>query len=79
MAQETNKEPMELALAWVCAQKNVSTVIVGTKTQDYISIMAKAGDFDLSKELFDRLTSLSDSFPMVKKGRRNPPENIDLC
>jgi aryl-alcohol dehydrogenase-like predicted oxidoreductase len=78
IAKETNKGLLELALAWVRSQENVSTVIVGAKTQDYISIMAKAGDFDLSKELLDRMTSLSDSFPMVKKGRRNPPENIDL-
>ena len=79
IAQETDKEPIEMALAWILAQENIPTVVVGGKKEDYISIIAKAGDFVLSKELLGRLTSLSDSFPMVKKGRRNPPENIDLC
>jgi aryl-alcohol dehydrogenase-like predicted oxidoreductase len=77
VAQESNREPIEMALAWALAQENISTVVVGAKTPDYIPTMAKVGDFVLSKELLDRLTLLSDSFPMVKQGRRNPPEILN--
>jgi aryl-alcohol dehydrogenase-like predicted oxidoreductase len=76
-AQEINRKPMEVALAWVLAQENVLTVVVGTGRLSYIPAIAKAGDLVLDKEVLDRLTSLSDSFPLVKQGRRNPPEKID--
>jgi aryl-alcohol dehydrogenase-like predicted oxidoreductase len=73
IAQEIKRKPIEVALAWVLAQKNILTAAVGTGRLSYIPLIAKAGDLILDQETLNRLTSLSDSFPKVKQGRRNPP------
>ena len=73
MAEEIKRKPIELALAWAIAQENILTVAVGSRKFSHVPLIAKASDLILDKETLNRLTSLSDSFPQVKQGRRNPP------
>ncbi|GJL77603.1 MAG: oxidoreductase [Nitrospinaceae bacterium] len=61
IADETQRKPVEVAVAWVLEQKNILTAIVGSRKVQQIREFAGAADLKLSQEQLKRLTAASDA------------------
>jgi aryl-alcohol dehydrogenase-like predicted oxidoreductase len=62
IAHELNVPPVQVALAWVNAQSNVLTAILGSRRPQQIEEAAGAGDLQLSQEHLSELRSASKAF-----------------
>lgn len=62
IAGELNTPPVNVGLAWVLAQDNVVTAVVGSKKPQQIQEFAQAGDLQLSTDHLERLNRASDLF-----------------
>ena len=62
IAEEIERMPIEVAIAWVLEQDNLVTAIVGSRKPSQVSEFAPAGDLILSAEHRSRLTAASDRF-----------------
>ena len=62
IADDIRTKPISVALAWVLAQKNIRTAIVGSRKPDQVSDFALAGDLKLSTEHLKQLNKISLSF-----------------
>lgn len=62
VAKETGKSAAEVSMAWLLGDRRVSSVIVGAKRAEQVSEWLPAGDWDLAKELRDRLTNVVPFF-----------------
>jgi len=68
IAKELGRKPVEVALAWVLTRDNVFTAIVGSRKPEQVLEFTRSAELNLSPSQLQRLTSVSDLFPMVKKG-----------
>ncbi len=59
IADETRRKPVQIAVAWVLAQENILTAIVGSRKVEQIRDFGGAADLELSKEQLQRLDSVS--------------------
>ncbi|NIP99566.1 MAG: aldo/keto reductase [Nitrospinaceae bacterium] len=66
IAEELETAPINVALAWVLAQKHVITAAVGSKKPEQIRQFCQAGDLPLSPEHRARLNTASDAFHRQK-------------
>ena len=62
IAEELNTAPINVAVAWVLAQPNILTAVVGSRKPEQIKQYCQAGDLTLSPEHRSRLTAASDAF-----------------
>lgn len=62
IAKEIGCLPLEVALAWVLAQRNILTAIVGTKNPSHVPELALGGDLILNDHHMDMLRSASEVF-----------------
>ncbi len=62
IADEVGHKPIHVALAWVLAQRNILTAIVGSRKHEQVRDLEIAGDIQLSEEQLSRLTQASDTF-----------------
>jgi len=58
--------PIQVALAWVLAQPNILTAIVGSRKSNQVAGFSAAADVVLSSESLARLTQASDAFHRAK-------------
>ena len=65
IANELDRNPIEVAVAWVLKQENIFTAIVGSRHHGQVAEFAPAGNMQLSAEHLSRLTKASNSFPAV--------------
>ncbi len=65
IASELSRNPIEVALAWVLAQENILTAIVGSRKAEQVEDFAPAGELVLSHQHLDRLQEASDRFQKV--------------
>jgi aryl-alcohol dehydrogenase-like predicted oxidoreductase len=68
IADELSRKPVEVAIAWVLAQNNIFTAIIGTRKFEQVPEFAKSTDLKLSPSQLERLTTASDHFSKVTKG-----------
>jgi aryl-alcohol dehydrogenase-like predicted oxidoreductase len=68
IAAELSRKPVEVALAWVLAQNNIFTTIIGTRKFKQVPEFAKSSDLKLSPTQLERLTTASDRFSKATKG-----------
>lgn len=54
--------PVNVALAWVLAQPNLRTAVVGSRKAAQVAEFVRAGNLELSAEHLDRLQAASDAF-----------------
>ena len=66
IANELERNPVEVAVAWVLKQENIFTAIVGSRHPGQVEEFAPAGDLELSENHLSRLSGSSDAFPAVK-------------
>lgn len=66
IAKEIDTQPINVALAWVLAQKNILTAIVGSKKPDQVLEFAKTTAIKLSNLHLQKLTEASDAFMHYK-------------
>jgi aryl-alcohol dehydrogenase-like predicted oxidoreductase len=57
ISSETDKTPVQVALAWLLHDRRVSATIVGARKVEQLNDSLGAGDWDLSEDLYDRLSS----------------------
>ena len=62
IAQEINTAPINVALAWVTQQKNITTAVVGARTAVQVKEFCAAGDITLTSDQLDRLNKESNLF-----------------
>ena len=62
IAQEINTAPINVALAWVIEQKNITTTVVGASKVDQVKEFCAAGDITLTSDQLDRLNKESNLF-----------------
>lgn len=62
IAQELDTTPINVAVAWVIAQDNLTTAVVGSRKWQQIQEVCPAGDLKLSPEQLQRLNQASDQF-----------------
>ena len=62
IAQEINTSPINVALAWVIQQKNITTAVVGTRRVDQVKEFYAAGEITLTSDQLDRLNEESAQF-----------------
>jgi aryl-alcohol dehydrogenase-like predicted oxidoreductase len=62
IAQEINTAPINVALAWVIQQKNITTAVVGARKVDQVKEFCAAGDITLTSDQRDRLNKESALF-----------------
>lgn len=62
IAQEINTAPINVALAWVIQQKNITTAVVGARKVDQVKEFCVAGDIALTSDQLDRLNEESALF-----------------
>ena len=62
IAQEINTAPINVALAWVIQQKNITTAVVGTRKVDQVKEFYAAGEITLTSDQLDRLNEESVQF-----------------
>ncbi|MCF8720081.1 aldo/keto reductase [Nitrospina gracilis] len=67
IAEELSTAPVNVSLAWVLAQDNVVTAVVGSKKPGQIREFAQAGDLILSPGHIQRLTEASGRFHAAGK------------
>jgi aryl-alcohol dehydrogenase-like predicted oxidoreductase len=72
VAQQTEKTPAQVALAWLLLDRRVTAVIVGARTADQLSDSLVAADWDLPDDLRQRLTDI------VPRAHGYPREWVDL-
>jgi aryl-alcohol dehydrogenase-like predicted oxidoreductase len=61
IADETHSKPVEVAVAWVLAQDNILTAIVGSRKVEQIRDFSGAADLQLNPDQLQRLTAVSDA------------------
>ncbi|MCH7623841.1 MAG: aldo/keto reductase [Nitrospinae bacterium] len=61
IADEAQRKPVEVAVAWVLAQDNILTAIVGSHKVEQIREFSGAADLKLSKQQLQRLTSAASA------------------
>ncbi len=61
IAKEINTAPVNVALAWVIQQKNITTAVVGSRKVDQVKEFCAAGDITLNPDQLDRLNEVSTS------------------
>lgn len=66
ISRELGVCPANVAMAWVLAQKNILTAILGTRKHKQVKDSALAGDLELSKEHLALLNKASDEFCQSK-------------
>ena len=62
VANELECKPVEVAIAWVLAQPNILTAIVGSRKSAQVEDFAGAGNLQLGSEQLARLNKASDEF-----------------
>ena len=62
IAQEINTAPINVALAWVIQQKNITTAVVGTRRVDQVKEFYAAGEITLNSDQLDLLNKESAQF-----------------
>jgi aryl-alcohol dehydrogenase-like predicted oxidoreductase len=62
IAEEINTAPINVALAWVIQQKNVTTAVVGSRKVDQVKEFCAAGEITLTSDQLDRLNEESNLF-----------------
>jgi aryl-alcohol dehydrogenase-like predicted oxidoreductase len=62
IAQEINTAPINVALAWVIQQKNITTAVVGSRKVDQVKEFYAAGEITLTSDQLDRLSEESAQF-----------------
>ena len=62
IAQEINTVPINVALAWVIQQKNITTAVVGSRKVDQVKEFCAAGEITLTSDQLDRLNKASAQF-----------------
>ncbi len=62
IARECNTSPINIAVAWVVAQPNVTTAVVGSRKADQIKEICGAGGLTLTPDQLHRLNDVSDRF-----------------
>ncbi len=62
IANELQVKPIQVALAWVLAQENILTAIVGSRKAEQVKDLKGAGDLQLDSTQLDRLTQASDAY-----------------
>lgn len=62
IAQEINTSPVNVALAWVTQQRNITTAVVGSRKVDQVKEFCTAGDITLNSDQLDRLNQESNLF-----------------
>lgn len=72
VAAETEHSPAQVALAWLLADRRVTSVIVGARTIDQMDANLVVGDWDLVNEARDRISNVVVPTPGY------PREWIDL-
>lgn len=61
IADETQRKPVQVAVAWVLAQNNILTAIIGSRKVEQIRDFLGAAHLQLSQDQLQRLTAASDS------------------
>ncbi len=64
IAQELDTAPINVAVAWVIAQSNLTTAVVGSRKWQQIEEVCPAGDLALSENQLERLNAASNQFQM---------------
>jgi aryl-alcohol dehydrogenase-like predicted oxidoreductase len=59
IANEVERKPVEVAVAWVLAQENILTAIVGSRKVEQIREFSGAADLELNEEQLQRLNLVS--------------------
>ena len=62
IAEEINTTPINVALAWVIQQKNVTTAVIGSRKVDQVKEFCAAGDITLTSDQLTRLNEESAQF-----------------
>ena len=62
IADEINTVPVNVALAWVIQQRNITTAVVGSRKAEQVKEFCAAGDMTLTSEQLDRLNRASAEF-----------------
>ena len=62
IAKEIKTAPINVALAWVIQQMNITTTVVGARKADQVKEFCAAGDIVLTSDQLDRLNEESDLF-----------------
>ncbi|NIQ01760.1 MAG: aldo/keto reductase, partial [Nitrospinaceae bacterium] len=62
VARDIDRKPVEVALAWVLAQDNILSAVVGSRKTKQVREFAGAGDLTLTESQRQRLTQASDAF-----------------
>ena len=62
IAQEINTAPINVALAWVIQQKNITTAVVGSHKVDQVKEFCAAGEITLTSDQLERLNQASAQF-----------------
>ncbi len=62
IAQELGTNPINVAVAWVIAQANLTSAVVGSRKHQQIQEVCPAGDLQLSLEHLKQLNAVSDQF-----------------
>lgn len=66
IATELNVQPIDVALAWILAQDNILTAIVGSKKPTQVFDFAQSPNLKLSNSQLQRLNNASDLFAHFK-------------
>jgi len=62
IAEEINTPPINVALAWVIQQRNITTAVVGARKMDQVREFCAAGDITLTSDQLSRLNKESNLF-----------------
>ncbi len=62
IAREINTAPINVALAWVNQQRNITTAVVGARKAEQVKEFCAAGDINLTPDQLDRLNNESNEF-----------------
>ncbi len=62
IASELQVKPIQVAVAWVLAQENILTAIVGSRKAAQVKDLEGAGDLRLNSTQLNRLTQASDDY-----------------
>ena len=66
IAQEIECQAIEVALAWVLAQENILTAIVGSRKASQVPGFSRSAELKLAPEHMDRLTAASNIFAKAR-------------
>lgn len=58
VAEETDKTPVQVALAWLLCDRRITSVVVGARKVSQLEDSLKAGDWALTDEDYQRLSSV---------------------